>query len=615
MFARILTIALLVTAGFVAVPSVQAATLVDTDIVADTTWTREMSPIQIKGRDKGQTILRVANGAALTIEPGVQVMFDAYMTLEITGQCLRSYNSDECIRDRTTDQVKRPKLIAIGTQSEPIIFTSLADREGLTPRAGDWGGLTIESDGSTLDWVQLLYGGRSGKRAFLEINDTTVQNTLIAHSETTAVRISRGKLLGNIIRNHTGDGVLCLGECDIESNLITEVGGDAIQAGDLQKLELTGNLIYKNGGYGVKSESNLVWPLTIIGNFFFENKGGIEISLVGGEPVITQNNFLKNKEFALRALRSNDTRKRYTTPANWYGIDSGATQAAGEYFVSPDFDTGGYARDGYDFEIPAEYLAGRSYRQYLTGLDSGEALYEATVTRTAIAGSESRPGSLLRTILTVKNLSTKATDFQLRFELPRDQELLLCSVSTTESGYSLESACESDLPAGFTAKGRLIFWEAGELGALRETTLVFVSVIKPYNFTDTAQPAFFGIKADKAWLPIEYTYGETTQVLAENAKTKIGKTRVMNPNTKADKTLGALERGTVVRQMVNGTLQYVLQAESGKNYLLFNKEKWRELDDFTKSADKHKKIGVFGEYYKNYKGQVIGISFTRFEVE
>jgi Bacterial Ig-like domain (group 1) len=103
-------------------------------INSDTTWSIANSPVEICV--SGVT---VAQGATLTVDPGVTVKFDNSTTNSIYVQ---------------------GALSAIGTPTQPVTFT------GMTASPGSWGGLSVDAVGTparlTLDHAVLQYGGING---------------------------------------------------------------------------------------------------------------------------------------------------------------------------------------------------------------------------------------------------------------------------------------------------------------------------------------------------------------------------------------------------------------------------------------------------------------------
>ena len=109
---------------------------INADITVDTTWDLTGSPYHI------QASIDITNDATLTIEPGVEVLFDAYYWITI---------GDPINGDGT--------LIAIGDDpisgDGPVVFSSNAG----SPAAGDWGGLyfTIDQVSSQLEMCNIRY--------------------------------------------------------------------------------------------------------------------------------------------------------------------------------------------------------------------------------------------------------------------------------------------------------------------------------------------------------------------------------------------------------------------------------------------------------------------------
>ncbi len=115
----------------------------------DTTWTGTDTVLVT-------SIVTVPSYYQLTIEPGMIVMFDNNIRLSVMG-----------------------RLSAIGTESEPVIFTSAADTAGGLPFAGIWTGISFQTAvAGSMDYCHIRYA-REGIYAYLsspELYQCTIEN-------------------------------------------------------------------------------------------------------------------------------------------------------------------------------------------------------------------------------------------------------------------------------------------------------------------------------------------------------------------------------------------------------------------------------------------------------
>lgn len=620
---RSLFLAILAFSILAVVAPVRAETVVDMDVLVDTTWTREMSPIIIKGNTRNDRIRRVANGALLTIEPGVTIKVSPGISFHISSQCLRGYGSETCYRDQD-DNVKLSRLIARGTKANPIIFTSSQK----SPRAGDWGSVIVEARNSEISWVEFRYGGMRSMRAFVEVENSIFENNLVEHGGSAAALFVGNQVVsGSVIRDNGGVGILCDHQCEVKESFIAGNAGAAIELDTLLESKITDNFIYQNGGYGVKNENILSVPIVVTDNFFVENAGGIYSHRSHDQLSFHRNNFLRNTGFAIKSDINNRPELIYEAKDNWFGIDTGPRSEAGYYFVSADYDVSEFAIDGHDFMLPAGGLAQEAYRRHLGQSGGEDAFFQASIQREAIFGNESIPGSVLRYAVTLSNRTTKAVEgVTLKVSSPGDQMILLCSAqsATANFAYSLMTACTTGAPSTVSFSRDQLVWQPSSIGAIQEQTLFFVTAIKANAKTAGLPRILFSPAADEKSRPFVYQLGATVELKrsGDSSVSKSAPASVSQPSSPisvpaspvGSELNGALAMGTVTRGFVNGALHYILSATDGNKYLLFNKYKWREIDNFTQSADKGKQIAVFGDYYINRFGVKTGIKFTRFEV-
>ncbi len=156
-----------------------AATNVLGSITANTTWSAAQSPYQVTSD------VTIDNTATLTIEPGVTVYMDPGANLTVNSGALR----------------------AIGTPTQPIIFTSTTDNGAGAPAAGDWGSLRFlggTNDGSTvLERAEVRYG----QGIVIQSASPTLNYVKILNNSGPAISIDLNSSPGGIGLQATGNGL------------------------------------------------------------------------------------------------------------------------------------------------------------------------------------------------------------------------------------------------------------------------------------------------------------------------------------------------------------------------------------------------------------------------
>lgn len=183
--------------------------VVDSDITTDTTWSKG-TRYALDGE------INVTNGAELTIEAGVTVF----------GQSPSSYLAIN----------KGATINAVGTQSEPIVFTSAEDVAGANGDnifQGQWGGLTLIGDAP-------IIGGTSTYEAGSQIgggsNPTDSSGTLeYVVIKNTGFEVEADKELNGLSLLAVGSG--------------TTIENVAILGGSDDGIELWGGTVNVNGLY------------------------------------------------------------------------------------------------------------------------------------------------------------------------------------------------------------------------------------------------------------------------------------------------------------------------------------------------------------------------------
>jgi len=209
-----------------------ADTQVSGNITTNTTWTLTGSPYIVTGDVR--IYLDTTSAATLTIEPGVEVRFNAGAGL-IIGHS--SYKG---------------ALSAQGTESLPIIFTSNA----ASPAPGDWDGIYFTNatdDGLTvLEHCIVEYGGNAyNSNLYFYYASPTIRNSTVRHSSGHGFYPigSSAIIEDNIISNNTLDGVYndSLSSPQISGNTFTNNGGSAIDVDPNGVSNITDNFGSGNG--------------------------------------------------------------------------------------------------------------------------------------------------------------------------------------------------------------------------------------------------------------------------------------------------------------------------------------------------------------------------------
>ena len=196
-------------------------------IAANTTWTVAGSPYVICGTFQA-TILP---GATLTIEPGVQVEFEANGELNVEGG-----------------------LNAVGSPTEPITFT------GSTPTPGLWGGIVVNQYSTqlavaNLDWVILEYGGSNsgtGAQLFIDNGVVTMTNSIVRDGGGYGVFVNHDlhpQITDTLFQGNGKDAIGMVGaSSDLRFHNLTAVGNNL----DVIRIEgnsnMPGDHIWQNAG-------------------------------------------------------------------------------------------------------------------------------------------------------------------------------------------------------------------------------------------------------------------------------------------------------------------------------------------------------------------------------
>ena len=216
-------------------------------LTQDTTLTKAMSPYFL------DNTLSVPQGKTLTIQPGTVIKFKSGGTYYLT------INGN---------------LNAIGTQAEPIIFTSfyddspeaLGDLDGAstTPAKGDWMKIYLgPTSSSTISFAKFKYGGKCygcaiNERVMLEVNQatSTITNSVFEESLSIALKLdfSNSLVQNNIFQNNNEQnqpialGMAIRGGSSLILNNTFQNNRGGISVSEGSKVQIVSNAFVNNNG-------------------------------------------------------------------------------------------------------------------------------------------------------------------------------------------------------------------------------------------------------------------------------------------------------------------------------------------------------------------------------
>ncbi len=198
----------------------------------------------------------VTETGQLTISPGTQIKCMAKSDDQAGGTS----------NDRIEVIVVWGTLIAEGTETNPIVFTSSAS----TPAKGDWYGLRIKSENSSLKYCTVEYGNKGIRveggvpvieNCTIQKNSSdgvhftvtgTISSSTISENEGMGIHCDSGITLNNtIVRNNKGNGVsgesVTITDSTIRSNEHTGVVGT--------RVTMTNSTVSNSRYYGINLRS------------------------------------------------------------------------------------------------------------------------------------------------------------------------------------------------------------------------------------------------------------------------------------------------------------------------------------------------------------------------
>ena len=240
------------------------ATYVEGEIRQDTVWTLVDSPFIVSKN------VTVCEGAALTIEPGVEVKFGGPFSLIVKGT-----------------------LVARGTENKPIKFTSNKEK----PEPGGWQTILFNGTGQTPSILEncLIEYGIDG--VTVKGGTLTISKSIIQYNSKNGIMLLGGSATveWNILQKN-GYGTSILGGSILARNNIVMLNRDGIILnGNLSAstVTITQNKIELNDNSGVSLGMNVSGIISISNNTVSLNYYGFYIS-TNVSTFITRNYILKN---------------------------------------------------------------------------------------------------------------------------------------------------------------------------------------------------------------------------------------------------------------------------------------------------------------------------------
>lgn len=610
-------------------------TVVDVDIVQNTVWTKDMSPIIIRWKDEKVDKIRVIDWATLTIEPWVKVVFWPHMSLVITNQCKRWYLED-CHKD-TLWKSYFPKVIAKWTDLLPIIFTSKDDYQNTNPQPWDWWNVIVASMGNDFEYVHFKYWWSKEFDYFIDLRrDTVFKNNIIENINNNAIYFAKWDFVWNAISNVNGNAILCERNCNIRGNSIIKAQWYAIKANPEFDTLIESNFIAENDWYWFILDYYFTQGLKIKNNYFLHNLGWIKLYHNNLKVDIEWNNLEFNKDFAI----SSETYSWswVVTKNNWFNIDSWPKQEAWEYYVSPGFDTTDFSSQFVPFGMDSTSPAWKYFQRLQNGKKADSKFINTSIKREAIIWKLNLPWSIVHYTSKIENMkSIKISQIAVEYSLPLDQDISLCSFVEGEmSNYDYKEQCKELRNNQIKVFGSKIVWNIWDMTALSTKTLNFVWIINSsYSWSWEAKNPELSLQEGDNTFNINYSYWDminiekwtwslikqwtgivvNTPKAKSKSKPKVAtKAPVAKVSKQTESTNQYLEIGYIWIKQNPNSVDFILTTPKWVVYKLFNSKDWPALRAHLKWPNAKSLVWVKGEYFVTKWWHKIGINYTSFWV-
>lgn len=627
-------------------------TVVSLDIVEDTVWTKEMSPIIIRWQDEKVTKINIINWSTLKIEPWVKVIFWPNMNLIVTNQCKRWYINTECFKDANW-KVKYPSIISKWTYLEPILFTSKNDFQWKDSKPWDWWNIIINSDWTQIEFTQFKYWWWNEFEYFLDLRKWwDFKNNVIDNIKWNAIYVRWWLFENNVIKNVSWNWVVCDYDCKIKNNVIRDNTWDAIRLNPTLNVIVQNNFISSNLWYWVILDYYFVNSFDILNNFFRSNKWWIKVYHNNSKFSFKNNNFVKNEDFSIFS-QTNDIKNKVLIDNNYFNIDNWPSYSwTWEFFISEWFDSTNYSKEEINFSFQINTPSFDDYNSFVKSKSEDTDFFSLLSKRKAIIWDLNLAWSLVQYSISLNNLKRKSIEnIKLEILLPKDQDVLVCSfeAKNEEINYVFSENCKSKSFIPVDLKNWKITWSPGIFSALKSNNLYFVTSIlsSKNNNTEIEKPkinfinnwnsqslnyefdsnlkiseVLLASNNDKglesknknstepkkdSTVKSKTTLKKTSKI--EEVKKEVSKTPVTNVKKVQEEIKNTtnvvttnndyLEMWVIIKRVKNWQLNLYLVNDAKQEFKLFWRDQWNSLLEFIKSDKKNNKIKAYWDYYKN----------------
>lgn len=614
-----------------------ASTIIDTDIVTDTIWTNEMSPIILtkKAEEKDKTF-RIVNWAHLQIEAWVKVLLSEWMDFDVTSQCLKWHRWD-CYLD--TDWEKKLPLLTVNwTKENPVTFkwNTTSDNSWY------WWNLILSSEWNSIENTIFQWWWKNPESYFVNISrNNTFENNKIKNIWNNAILMKTSDFKNNVIDWAEWEWIVCdYSTCNIENSVIANTNWIWLNLTPEKEVNVKNNLFYNNKSIWAKLTKYFEKPANFENNFFLQNWWWLSIYHNNSSIKIENNNFIKNQHYAIFSETTSD-KNTPNIENNFYNIDLWPQDSDWEFFVTDEIKSENFSKLQLDFSFEENSLM----QKFLDEIDFSQSweqnFLEINSNKEIFLWDWKFQWSIFSYDFNFKNLQTKTLlNSEVEITIPSDQELFLCSIQTWKNSYDFKTLCDNNSWESSKYKNWKITFSIWNFTALSDKQIYF-TVFKKSNWTTKNPTISF---KDSTWTKsVSYElwtitqntkYVENETVAPIISKTETEENEVVKTTTSdsswtsiADKIAAAraaavventskventeevkevsqtnsnpwyIETWTISTKIFNWKIYFYLDTENWEQLKLLWSEKWWDLVEFKRSDDKYEPIRAYWTYY------------------